>query len=84
MSPQDHEDFFCDVSKVDMVKTAKTFMNGIQRYYINEDLPGIDSGFTQVIQKNQFNFAHDIRYARDKSSCVSNKNLSDLFPDVLS
>ena len=49
MSPKDHQDFFCDVRKINMVEQANNFLSGIQRYYVGEDVPSPDSGLNQII-----------------------------------
>jgi hypothetical protein len=32
-----------------MVEQAENFLNGIQRYYVGEDVPPIDSGLKQML-----------------------------------
>lgn len=36
---------------------------GIQRYYLDQDVPTIDSGYRSILQMNQLNWGHDLRFS---------------------
>jgi hypothetical protein len=55
-------------------------MNGVQRYYLDEDIPSTDSGFRQLVQKNQLEWFHDFRFAKRIAQNYTNtQSLSDMF-----
>lgn len=62
MSPAEKKMFDFDVSKIDYVKEGKNMMYGLQRYYLDQDVPLCNSGIRSVLQMNQLNYAHDLRF----------------------
>jgi len=63
-----------------MVNESVNFMNGVQRYYLDEDIPSLDSGFRQLVQKNQLEWFHDFRFAkRIAHNYINTQSLSDMF-----
>ena len=54
MSVKDKADFWCDVREIDMTMMHNNMFYGLQRHIMKIDLPDMQSGFNQIIQRNQF------------------------------
>jgi hypothetical protein len=67
-----------------MAAEGARMMYGIQRYYTEQDIPPIDSGFRGILQLNHFDTAHDLRFAMKVSSIVTQKTLRALHDEILS
>lgn len=75
MSPAEKKLFDFDVSKVDYVKEGRRMMYGIQRYYLDQDVPPFGSGIRSVLQMNQLNYGHDLRFGLQANTIVRQKDL---------
>lgn len=49
--------------KIDWLAEGTNLQYGIQRYYLKQDVPMIESGYRSILQKNQFEFGHDLKFA---------------------
>ena len=58
----DKEEFFMDTRKIDLTEGGKNYSHGLAKYYLLEDIPALDSGLKQVVQMNQLQFNHDLRF----------------------
>lgn len=63
MSAEDQREFPIDVRKIDWRKAVSEFAYGIRRFYIKEDIVSPLTSYTQLLSKNQIEFAHDIKVA---------------------
>jgi hypothetical protein len=52
VNPEEKADFDFDIKKIDFVYEGAVFAYGIQRYYLKQDVPMIESGYTSILQKN--------------------------------
>jgi hypothetical protein len=52
MTYEDKELFFCDVRRINWNEEGRNLIHGIQRYYIKEDVPSLDSGLHQIMRTN--------------------------------
>ena len=48
--------------KINLSAEGKHYVYGLAKYYMREDIPNIDSGLRQIVQMNQLNFNHDLRF----------------------
>ncbi len=49
MDASDADEFLCDPRKVDFANEGAMLMYGIQRYYMNQDVPVQGSGIRQIV-----------------------------------
>jgi len=50
MSPQDKQDFWCDIRECDInLMLSEDCFYGLQRYFLKIDLPSQESGFKQLV-----------------------------------
>ena len=52
--------------KIDLPLEGEKYQYGIAKYYLNEDIPAIDSGLRQIVQMNQLQFNHDLTFGQQK------------------
>jgi hypothetical protein len=86
LSAEDKAIFPCDVRMVNWTLCLHSFQFGVRRYFLKEDClsPPHDSGFKQLLAKNQIGIAHDIRLASGTYSALKVKDLRFFVPKVLS
>jgi hypothetical protein len=82
MSPEDKLAFPINVRNIDWKLCFQTFAYGIRRFFIKEDIVGPQMRYEQIINKNQLEFAQDIKTAYKAYSGGLRSNLS-YFKDVL-
>lgn len=82
MDPADRLDFEFDIRKINFTEEGARMMYGIQRYYLNQDVPLVDSGIRGILQLNQFDYLHDIRFALKVNQTYS-KDLKSLHTAIL-
>ena len=62
ISPKDIADFEFDPRKVNFPKEGARMLYGIQRYYLDQDVPLCDSGLRGILQQNHFDWGHDLKF----------------------
>ena len=83
ISKQDLEDFMFDIRRIDLATEGKKFMYGLDRFYNHHDVPSIESGYSSILQKNQLDWFHDIRFATNVKQLIQQKDLSSLSGKIL-
>lgn len=83
LNEHDKREFFIDLRKLDVQAEGSNYIHGLAKYYLQEDIPAIDSGFRQVVQMNQLQFNHDVRFGIACYHDVNQKDLKDLYPSIL-
>lgn len=82
MSPEDKLVFPIDVRRINWSECFQLFAYGIRRFFIKEDIVGPQMRYEQLINKNQLEFAHDLKTAY-RSNVGSFKSNLSYFKDVL-
>lgn len=84
MTPLEKEQFPFDTRDLIWEKVLAGFYYGIRRFYIKEDVVSPESGFKQLLTKNQLDWFHDIKIARSINQKLKFKDNAEYFPAVLS
>ena len=79
----DKEEFFMDMRKIDLSEGGVNYAHGLAKYYLLEDIPALDSGLKQVVQMNQLQFNHDLRFGHRSYKDLQYRDLKDLYPSIL-
>lgn len=58
-------------------------MYSIQRYYLKQDVPRLESGWRGILQKNHIKLGHDIKFGLMARQIIQHKELNRLDADVL-
>jgi hypothetical protein len=49
LNAHDKNEFFIDMRKMDLMNEGKHYVYGLAKYYMQEDIPAIDSGMRQIV-----------------------------------
>lgn len=83
ISPLDKNDFLCDPRDINFPKEGARMLYGIQRYYLNQDVPTISSGYRSILQLNQLNWGHDLRFSLGVNKIITQKDIKSLHSEIL-
>lgn len=83
MSPSDQKEFCFDTSQINWKVSLYGYSYGIRRFYLREDCQAPDSGYLQLLAKNQIELFHDERVAFKRNKNLINKDTRKYFPAVL-
>ena len=83
IDPKEAADFEFDPRKMNFPKEGALMMYGIQRYYLEQDVPLIDSGNRGILQLNHLDYAHDFRFALRNNKMIQQKDLKSLRANIL-
>lgn len=85
MSVSDRADFPFDARMISWDQCLQGFTFGIRRYFMREDIlsPPCDSGYNQILMKNQIGWFYDVRVASRSAPKLKAKNLESLFERIL-
>lgn len=62
MSPEEQKIFEFDTKKLDWFVEGGKMIYGLQRNYLKQDVPRLESGWRGILQKNHIKMGHDIRF----------------------
>jgi hypothetical protein len=83
LNENDRNEFLIDLRKIDVGAEGRNYIYGLAKYYMREDIPAIDSGLRQIVQMNQLNFNHDLRFGHQTYSELKYRDLKDLYSYIL-
>ena len=84
MSTEERKNFPFDMKLIDWDLCLAGFCHGIQRYFLREDHFSPESGYVQLLSKNQIEYFHDARFATKKNKNFLFKDTSVYFNAILS
>lgn len=84
MSPQEQQEFNCNVRLVNWNECLATFAYGIRRYYMREDCVQPNLDYQQIIMKNNYGWFTDVRYAASIGIATREKQLKRYYHSVMS
>lgn len=83
MSPEEKIEFNFDISGIDWSKSYSGFQFGIRKFFMKEDVPAPELGFTQVLAKQQAGLAHDLTFSNNATLFVKYQSNNRYFASIL-
>ena len=83
MSPEEQREFNHDIRKLDMRLAGELLTYGTAKFYFNLNLICPTSDLQQIIQLNNIEYGHDLKFISKVYDGMAGKDLQDIFNAVL-